>query len=85
MPDGSTLVNGLTTIDDVNEHFGLKLSDPNYDTIAGFILGQLGRLAELGDNVDADGARLRVVAMDGRRVSRVWIFPIAPAESQTAE
>ncbi len=85
MPDGSTLVNGLTTIADVNEHFGLKLSDPHYDTIAGFILGQLGRLAELGDNVDVDGARLRVVAMDGRRVSRVWIFPIASTESQTAE
>jgi len=85
MPDGSTLVNGLTTIDDVNEHFGLKLSDPNYDTIAGFILGQLGRLAELGDNVDVDGARLRVVAMDGRRVSKVWVFPIASNESQTAK
>jgi len=85
MPDGSTLVNGLTTIADVNEHFGLELSDPHYDTIAGFILGQLGRLAELGDNVDVDGARLRVVAMDGRRVSRVWVFPIASTESQTAE
>ena len=85
LPDGSTLVNGLTTIADVNEYFGLKLSDPHYDTIAGFILGQLGRLAELGDNVDVDGARLRVVAMDGRRVSRVWVFPIASTEPQTAE
>ena len=85
LPDGSTLVNGLTTIADVNEHFGLKLSDPHYDTIAGFILGQLGRLAELGDDVVVEGARLRVVAMDGRRVSRVWIFPAAPAERQPAE
>jgi CBS domain containing-hemolysin-like protein len=85
LPDGSSLVNGLTTIADINEHFGLNLSDPHYDTIAGFILGRLGRLANLGDTVVADGARLRVAAMDGRRVSRVWIFPIASAELQTAE
>ncbi|MFQ5944007.1 MAG: hemolysin family protein [Anaerolineales bacterium] len=85
LPDGSSLVNGLTTIADLNEHFGLKLSDPHYDTIAGFILGRLGRLAKLGDTVVADGARLRVVAMDGRRVSRVWVFPIASTKLQTAE
>lgn len=85
LPDGSSLVNGLTTIADVNEHFGLKLSDPHYDTIAGFILGRLGRLAKLGDTVVVEGVRLRVVAMDGRRVSRVWVFPVASAEPQTAE
>ncbi len=83
LPDGSSLVNGLTTIADVNEHFGLKLFDPHYDTIAGFILGQLGRLAELGDNIVVDGARLRVAAMDGRRVSRVWVFPITSTERQS--
>ena len=85
LPDGSSLVNGLTTIADVNEHFELKLSDPHYDTIAGYILGRLGRLAKMGDTVVADGARLRVVAMDGRRVSRVWVFPTASAEPHTAE
>ena len=85
LPDGSSLVNGLTTIADVNEHFELKLSDPHYDTIAGYILGRLGRLAKMGDTVVADGARLRVVAMDGRRVSRVWVFPTASAKPKTAE
>ena len=85
LPDGSSLVNGLTTIADVNEHFELKLSDPHYDTIAGYILGRLGRLAKMGDTVVADGARLRVVAMDGRRVSRVWVFPTASAKPHTAE
>ncbi len=85
LPDGSSLVDGLTTIADVNEHFGLNLSDPHYDTIAGFILGRLGRLAKLGDTIVVDGARLRVVAMDGRRVSRVWIFPITSTELQSAD
>ncbi len=85
LPDGTSLVDGLTLIDEVNERFGLELSDPHYDTIAGFILGRLGRLAKLGDTIVADGARLRVVAMDGRRVARVWLFPRGSAQPQPVD
>jgi CBS domain containing-hemolysin-like protein len=76
-PDGSSLIDGLTLIEEINEHFGLALQDPHYDTIAGFILGRLGRLAAVGDTVTVDGARLRVDSMDGKRVARVWLFPQA--------
>jgi len=82
LPDGSSLVDGLTPIEEVNEYFGLQLTNPHYDTIAGYFLGRLGRLAKLGDTIVEDGVRLRVVAMDGRRVSRVWIFPQPASEIQ---
>ena len=70
-PDGSSLIDGLTSIEEINDRFGLELSDPHYDTIAGFLLGRLGRLALLGDTVTADGVRLRVEAMDGLRIARL--------------
>ncbi len=76
-PDGSSLVDGLTLIEEINQHFGLQLQDPYYDTIAGFILGRLGRLATVGDTITVDGVRLTVDAMDGKRVARVWLFPLA--------
>lgn len=85
LPDGTSLVDGLTLIEEVNQRFGLQLADPHYDTIAGFILGRLGRLAKLGDTIVADGARLRVVAMDGRRVARVWLFPRGSSQPQPAD
>jgi CBS domain containing-hemolysin-like protein len=75
MPDGSSSVDGLTLIDEVNEHFTLDLSDPNYDTIAGYILGQLGRMAQIGDVLTVDGATLRITAMDGLRIARISILP----------
>ena len=75
MADGSSLIDGLTLIDEVNDHFGLTLANPHYDTIAGFILGKLGRLAQVSDSVEVDGATLRVEAMDGRRVARVSLTP----------
>lgn len=85
LPDGSSLVDGLTIIDEINEHFSLNLEDPHYDTIAGFILGKLGRLAQVGDSVNAEGVRLGVAAMDGLRIERVSITPMPPPESDKTD
>ncbi|MBI3761061.1 MAG: HlyC/CorC family transporter [Chloroflexi bacterium] len=74
LPDGSALVDGMALIETVNEHFGLDLADPNYDTIAGFMLGKLDRIAIVGDEVTADGVRLRVEALDGLRIARLSLF-----------
>lgn len=75
LADGSSLVDGLTLIEEVNEHFDLTLEDPDYDTIAGYVLGRLGRLAKVGDTIRIDGTRLRVEAMDGKRIARVSLIP----------
>ena len=78
LPDGSVLVDGLTLIEDVNAFFGLSLHDDNYDTIAGFVLGRLGRMAKVGDTVEADGVKLKVEAMDGLRIARVSLRHLKP-------
>jgi len=74
LPDGSALLSGLMQIEEVNEEFGLNLSDPRYDTIAGYVLGHLRRLAKVGDEVTGGGIRLRVEALDGRRIARLSLF-----------
>jgi len=79
LPDGSSLVDGLTPLEEVNEHFQLQLMDRHYDTLAGYMLGRLGRLAQVGDTVMVDGVRFQVEALDGRRVSRVSVTPVAQA------
>lgn len=75
MPDGTALVDGLAQIEEVNQAFGLTLFDPNYDTIAGYVLGRLGRIAQLGDTVeDSDqGVRLKVESMDRLRIARIHL------------
>jgi putative hemolysin len=73
LPDGSALVDGLALIDEINEHFGLHLHDPNYDTIAGYVLGRLGRIPKVGDVVEdaEEGIRLEVESMDRLRIARL--------------
>lgn len=59
--------------DEVRAQTGISIPDSdNYDTIAGYILSQLGRIPERGDGVMLpDGATLRVERMDGRRIARL--------------
>jgi CBS domain containing-hemolysin-like protein len=71
LPDGSYLIDGLTLIEDVNQYLGLDLNDPNYDTIAGYVLGKLDRMPNLKDAIDSEDVRIQVESMDGMRISRV--------------
>jgi CBS domain containing-hemolysin-like protein len=47
----------------------------HWDTVAGFLAAQLGRVPEPGDSVRIAGGNLRVERADGPRVSRVQFIP----------
>ena len=53
--------------------------DGSYDTVGGYVMAVLGRVAEVGDRVEAEGGTLEVERMDGRRVDRVKFIPAEPA------
>ena len=71
--DGSADIDGLALVPDVNEQFGLAIDEDTYTTIGGFVLGRIGKRARVGDTLDVDGRKLRVTALDGLRVARVWL------------
>ena len=73
--DGTTSVSGLTRITDINELLNLALDDSEYDTIGGYVFGELGRVPALGDAIRVNGLSFSVEAMDGRRVDRLLIAP----------
>lgn len=59
--------------------------DGAYETIGGFIMARLGRIAQVGDVVEIDGGSLSVERMDGRRIERVRFSPApapAPADGE---
>ncbi|QCU78442.1 HlyC/CorC family transporter [Citricoccus sp. SGAir0253] len=76
---------GLMRPDEVGAQVtGLRVpEDGSYDTVGGYVMARLGRVAEVGDAVEADGGTLVVERMDGRRVDRVKFIPAAP-EPRTA-
>ena len=79
---GATVLSGQLHLDEVEEQSGgLALPDGEYETLAGFVLDRLGRLATLGDVVEFDGWMLSVSRLDRHRIDRVRVVP-PPAGNQ---
>ncbi len=78
LADGSALVDGLALVTDINAQFGLHIDEDVYNTLGGYVLGRLGRRARLGDRVEVERRTMRVEALDGLRVARVFISKQRP-------
>ena len=75
-PGGPREVDGLLNLDDFTEATGLQLPDGPYETVAGYVLAELGRLPEVGDTDRGRGARRStVLELDGRRIARLRVGP----------
>jgi putative hemolysin len=86
---GALEVDGLLNLDDFEDETGLELPDGPYETVAGYLIQQLGRLPEVGDTAAFDGFTLTVIELDGRRVARVKVeasqeVPVPPGSDGSA-
>jgi magnesium and cobalt transporter len=61
-------VRGITRIDEFNEYFGADLPEEDFDTVAGLVMKQLGRLPRRGETVNLEGYEFRVMRADRRRI-----------------
>jgi putative hemolysin len=77
---GDIEVEALLNLDEFCEQTGLPLPDGPYETVGGYVMAVLGRLPKVGDAVELEGAKLKVTAMDGRRVERVLVTVLETAE-----
>jgi CBS domain containing-hemolysin-like protein len=65
------LLDARLSIDDANEQLQLGLPGEEYETIGGFVFGQLGRLPEVGEVVHYGPLEFIVDQTDGRRISKI--------------
>jgi putative hemolysin len=72
-PDGSADIDGLALVTDMNAQFGLHIDEDLYTTVGGYVLGRLGQRPRVGDVIEIEGRSLRVEALDGLRVARIWL------------
>jgi putative hemolysin len=73
VPGGPHEVEGLLNLDDFEEVTGLRLPEGPYETVAGYVLAELGRLPDPGDAVSVEGRTLTVLELDGRRIARISV------------
>ncbi len=75
LDDGSYLLDGALPADEFRSflHIDPEGEAANYDTLAGFILEQLGRIPATGNHFDWRGWRFEIVDMDDRRIDKVRV------------
>ncbi|MDT0116007.1 hemolysin family protein [Microbacterium sp. PRF11] len=66
-------VEGRLNLQDFEEATGVPLPRGASDTVGGFVVERLGRLAHVGDTVEVEGATLQVSAVDRRRVAELLV------------
>ncbi len=77
LADGGLRVSGRVAVDEVNDLLGANLPTGAWDTVAGLVFDLLGHVPVTGESVTSDGLRLTVDGVNGRRIARVSIVPLA--------
>ncbi len=72
-PDGSSRVLGKTPIHRFNAAFGTAFPDEEWDTVAGLLLHEFGRLPERGDRIAVAGLAVTVEKLKGVRIVEVGV------------
>jgi putative hemolysin len=76
--DGSYLISGWMPAVEFASllRFELPVSR-HYQTVAGFLLSHLGRIPDVGDQIEAEGWRFEILDLDGRRIDKVLAAKMA--------
>jgi magnesium and cobalt transporter len=80
LADGTWRVSGDTPIERINESFGLKLSEEDFDTIGGMIAHAMGHVPKRGEVHELDGLRFTVLHTKGGAVKWFKVMPV-PGEA----
>ena len=84
LEDGQYLIDGSTSVSDVNDKIASNIPDEEWDSIGGFVFGTLEHVPALGEFIDFDGWRLTVVALQGRRIRKVRVGVISDPDHTPA-
>jgi len=77
---GEVSVDGGMNLEDFLELTAIELPEGPYETVAGYVVAELGQLPEVGLSVDFEDHRLIVLEVENRRAIRIKVEEIQPTE-----
>jgi putative hemolysin len=70
---GDIELDGLISLEELQEVSGISLPEGPYETLSGFVMHNLGRIAQANDVIKINGARFTIVSMNGKRVGQILL------------
>lgn len=68
------LVSGSIRLDEINDLIGTSIESEEFDSVGGFIIGQLGRFPEDSEEIEYHNIRFRIESIDKNRIKKVRIY-----------
>jgi len=73
LPGGEFLVAGQVHVEDLEELLGRSWERSGFDTVAGLMMARLGRVPQVNESVECEGARFVITKMNRARVMQVRV------------
>lgn len=68
------IIDGSTKIDLVNEMIGTDIESEDFDSIGGFVIGELGRLPQEGDMLEHENTKFIIEEIDKNRIKKLKVL-----------
>jgi CBS domain containing-hemolysin-like protein len=79
-------LDGSTTLRDLGNQLHWRFPrEAGVETLAGFLLANLGHIPTVGESIEYEGRRFRIAEMSGRRINRVIVEDIVPPNQHVGE
>lgn len=80
-------IDGLTSLEDVEDELNIDLPDEEYDTLSGFIIGQIGRFPHKGENTEIfyNNYSFKVMSVDDKVISKVKVTKVDANNGEVEE
>jgi len=75
LDENTYIIDGSTSLDTVNDYLNVNLPVEDYDTLSGFLIGQLGRIPRKDDKptVEFNGLLFKVESVEDRRITKIKV------------
>jgi len=73
--DGSITTNAKIECDAFNKKYDNLIPDGNYETLAGYIISEIGRIPNEGENLFLKIGQILIKKSSSRRINEIQIFP----------
>lgn len=76
LDDNTYLIDGLVTIDELNNRLDLDLHSENYDTVSGFLIDHMGRIPQENDDrtIEVDHLVFKLESIKHKRIDKVKLY-----------
>ena len=72
------ILDARVSIDALQELFGVKVEEGDFDSVGGFVFNHLGKMPSVGEEIRVDGLVVRVLSVSGRRIKRLRVIKEEP-------